>query len=195
MVRILSVHELIHCSNSPKVPHYQFMTSAATSSSHEPVKICRLGFSYDRMAMNRNLSGFLVVLCDPKQIPMFCYLNGLSIGNRSHQIQRQTPLSIPPALAQGGYSEINVTGGGGGGGSEGAQYFEPKKIPGSYIVHPKKYKTGNHTFGSCGNFGLNWVRTISLAEIRTQKIHADFSDPKKYTVKSSTQKNTGVENF
>ena len=27
----------------------------------------------------------------------------------------------------------------------------------------------NHAFGSCGNFGLNCVRTISLAEIRTQK--------------------------
>ena len=30
-------------------------------------------------------------------------------------------------------------------------------------MHPKKYKTGNysiHAFGSCGNFGLNCVRTI-----------------------------------
>ena len=57
-------------------------------------------------------------------------------------------------------------------------------------MHPKKYKTGNHTFGSCGNFGLNCVRTISLAEIRTQNNSRRFFRPKKYTVKSSTQKNT-----
>ena len=78
-------------------------------------------------------------------------------------------------------------------------------------MHPKKYKTGNfrpqkyrlhadysnHAFGSCRNFGLNCVRTISLAwqKFEPKKIRADFSDPKKYTVKSSTQKNTGVENF
>ena len=39
---------------------------------------------------------------------------------------------------QVGYSGINMTGG-----SDGAQCFEPKKIDGPYIVHPKKYKTGN----------------------------------------------------
>ena len=43
--------------------------------------------------------------------------------------------------------------------------------------------------------GLNYVRSISLAEIRTQKNTRRFFRPKKYTVKSSTQKNTGVENF
>ena len=53
----------------------------------------------------------------------------------------------------------------------------------------------NHAFGSCGNFGLNCVRTISLAEIRTQKNTRRFFRPKKKNrVKSSTQKNTGVEN-
>ena len=53
---------------------------------------------------------------------------------------------------------------------------------GTYVVHPKKYKTGNysnHAFGYCGNFGLNCVRTISLAEIRTQKNTRRFFTPKK----------------
>ena len=59
-----------------------------------------------------------------------------------------------------GYKRDGQGGGGGGGPTE------------PYILNPKKYKTGdysNHAFGSCGNFGLNCVRTISLAEIRTQK--------------------------
>ena len=44
---------------------------------------------------------------------------------------------------------------------------------------PKKYKTGNRAFGSCRNFGLNCVRTISLAEIQTQKNTRRFFRPKK----------------
>ena len=87
------------------------------------------------------------------------------------------------------------------GGSDGAYYFAPKKIHTCrpYIVHPKKYKTGNfsnHAFGSCGKFGLNCVRTISLAEIRTPKKYAQIFQTQKSTrLNSSTQKHTGVENF
>ena len=80
----------------------------------------------------------------------------------------------------GGYSGINVM----GGVRRSLKYFAPKKIHGPYIVHPKKYKTGNylnHAFGYCGNFGLNCVRTISLAEIRTQKNTRRFFRPKKNT--------------
>ena len=36
---------------------------------------------------------------------------------------------------------------------------------------------------------------LAWRKFEPKKICADFSDPKKYTVKSSTQKNTGVENF
>ena len=36
-------------------------------------------------------------------------------------------------------------------------------------------------FGSCGNFGLNCVRTISLAEIRTPKKHAQIFQTQKNT--------------
>ena len=46
------------------------------------------------------------------------------------------------AQGGGGYSGINVMGGGGG-------QMEPSTL------HPKKYKTGDNTFGSCRNFGLN----------------------------------------
>ena len=102
-----------------------------------------------------------------------------------------------------GGNRVNVTGGGGGGGGP----TDPN------ILHPKKYLDpilctqkntrleildadySNPAFGSCGNFGLNCVRTISLADIRTQKDTCRFFRPKKHTVKSSTQKNTGVENF
>ena len=52
-------------------------------------------------------------------------------------------------------------------------------------MHPKTGNYSNHAFGSCGNFGLNCVRTISLVEIWTQKNAQIFQ----------TQKNTGVENF
>ena len=75
-----------------------------------------------------------------------------------------------PTQTPGGYSGINMMGGGGG--PTEPNILHSKKIHGPYIVHPKKYKTGNflnHAFGSCWKFGLNCVRTISLAEIRTQK--------------------------
>ena len=100
-----------------------------------------------------------------------------------------------------GYSGINVKAG----------PTEPN------ILHPKKYVDvilctqkntrleileilhadySNHAFRSCRNSGLNCVRTISLAEIRTQKNTCRFFRHKKNTwLNLQPQNNTGVENF
>ena len=82
-------------------------------------------------------------------------------------------------LAHVGYSGINVTGGGGGGGGA----TEPN------ILHPRKYMdlilcTQKNTRLDILDpkkymIGLNCVRTISLAEIRTQKNTQLNPQPKK----------------
>ena len=91
-----------------------------------------------------------------------------------------SPLSeaVKVGSTQAGYSGINVTGGGGGGGPMEPNILHPKKYMDLIfctqkntrldILDPKKYM-----------IGLNCVRTISLAEIRTQKNTRRFFRPKK----------------
>ena len=78
---------------------------------------------------------------------------------------------------------------GGGGGPTEPDILHPKKYMDVILCTQKNTRLeileslhadySNHVFGSCGNFGLNCVRTISLAEIRTQKNSRRFFRPKK----------------
>ena len=81
---------------------------------------------------------------------------------------------VSKGMVQGVYSDISMT----GGGLTEHNILHPKKYIDLILCTEKKHKTGNHTFGSCGNFGLNCVRTISLTEIRTQKNTRRFFRPK-----------------
>ena len=71
----------------------------------------------------------------------------------------------------------------GGGGDGQPNILNPQKIHGPYVVHQKRLELHadylNHAFGFCGNFGLNCVRTISLAKFKPKKIQElKILDPK-----------------
>ena len=77
---------------------------------------------------------------------------------------------------QGGYSCVNVTGG-----PTEPNILHPKKLHGRYIVHPKKYKTGNFRNFTCRLFEscFRILRELWL-ELRKNYKPGGNSNPKKY---------------